>query len=77
MNNKELHDKVDQVKEDVSLIKQALLGFNGQPGLCEDHLNLKKRFERMRTILIIIGCLYAGASGVSIWKIISLLSIGG
>ncbi len=72
--------KVDELKEDVSEIKTALKGYNGNTGLipaftehCEhDALFRKDYYQFKRNVLIIFAfVLGTGTLGVGIWQILA------
>jgi len=71
-----LDEKVDGLREDVSEIKVALKGYNGQKGLCERHDDLAKDYYRFKQWVmgIFIFLVGSGAIGVSAVKIIQLIN---
>jgi hypothetical protein len=60
-----IEDKIDNLVEDVSAIKVALKGYNGQTGLCESHEELKKDFYAFRRALLVILGVLVGSGLIS------------
>ncbi len=74
MTPKTTDEKIDQLVADVGEIKTVLKGYNGFPGLCEDHENLKKSFYKFRNYatLIFIFLVGSGVLGTGIYKLLEL-----
>jgi hypothetical protein len=66
-----IEDKIDNLINDVTEIKTALKGYNGQSGLCEEHSKLKDDFYSFRrAVLVMLGVLVgSGVLSVGIFEL--------
>jgi hypothetical protein len=73
-DKRSLEEKVDGLVEDVAAVKTALAGYNGQPGLCKDHEELKSNFFKFRNTVITVAAFLLGSGllGTGIWKLIEI-----
>jgi len=62
--------ELDEIKDDVKAMRQEMLGFNGQPGLCENFQKLSEDYFKFKRVCFIIFGVLIGSGVLSI----SLLS---
>jgi hypothetical protein len=63
--------------EDVRSIKQCLLGYDGQGGLCKDHKELKKDYYNFKRWVIGIFCFLVGSGVIGIGAVQIAKFVGG
>ena len=68
MNDDEFHE----LKEDVRAIKQCLLGYDGQAGVCKDLLEVRTEFFNFKRWAIGVTCFLVGTGVISL-SVIKLL----
>ncbi len=65
-------DMINETRDTVRDIQLVLKGYNGHPGLCADHENLKRDYYKFkRLVLCVVAFLVgSGALGFGVTKIV-------
>jgi hypothetical protein len=59
------HDQEQQLIQDVAAIKQCLLGYNGQHGLCHEFEEVKEDHYKLRRTVIVLIAFIAGSGCIT------------
>lgn len=59
------HDQEQQLIQDVAAIKQCLLGYDGQRGLCHEFEEIKADHYKLRRTVVILIAFLAGSGGIA------------